>query len=266
MSHTEAFDLSSAIKRQRRVIFAVMLRNLRLRFFGHGIGYLVKIAWPLSHMLILVILFTVTGRAAPYGNSPALFIATGVIPYITFAYLSRFMMIYVGMNRTLLNFPEVKILDILFASAILEILSASSVIIVFIILGWFVGIDVWPQHIVQAAYAFGASILLGFGAGLLNGVIGLAVPSWMTGYSLILIIVWTSSGVIFVPDVLPTVIRDALAYQPILQTTEWMRSAYYEGYGSQVLDRTYVISFGIVMIFLGLVLERATRGHLLALR
>ncbi len=266
VSNTETFDLRSAAKRQWRVIFALMLRNIRVRFFGHGIGYLVKIAWPLSHMLILVVLFSIAGRAAPYGDSPALFFATGIIPYITFAYISRFMMIYSALNRPLLSFPEVRVLDLLMASALLEILSASSVVIVFIILLWFAGIDVWPRDIVQASFAFGAAILLGLGFGLFNGVIGLAVPSWITGYSLILMVVWATSGVIYVPDALPAVIRDALSYQPVLQTTEWMRSAYYEGYGDQLLSRAYVISFSVILIFAGYLLERLTRGHLLAQR
>src|SRR5262249_26131909 len=145
-------------------------------------------------------------------------------------------------------------------------LSAGAVVIVFVIIAWFAGIDVWPRDVVQAAFAFGASALLGVGAGLLNGVIALAAPIWMTVYALFLMVIWASSGIIFVPDALPAFLREPLSYQPVLQATEWMRSAYYEGYGDQVLDRGYVISFGIVMIFLGLLLERATRGHMLAVR
>jgi capsular polysaccharide transport system permease protein len=47
---------------------------------------------------------------------------------------------------------------------------------------------------------------------------------------------------------------------------EWMRSAYYEGYGGLVLDRGYVIGYAVVTIFLGLLLERTIRGHILAHR
>ena len=57
-----------------------------------------------------------------------------------------------------------------------------------------------------------------------------------------------------------------LAYNPVLQIVEWMRAAYYEGYGGLVLDRPYVIGYACVTIFFGLLLERAMRGHLLAKR
>jgi capsular polysaccharide transport system permease protein len=266
LTNTETFDLWSAAKRQRRVLFALMLRGMRTKFFGNGLGYLVAIAWPLTHILILVAIYSVAGRAPPYGDSTALFIATGVVPFQTFQYLTRFMMIALIRSRPLLAFPEVKVLDMLFASALLEILSAFCVVIVFLIIAWFAGIDAMPRDIVQAAYALGVCVLLGLGFGLLNGVIALAFPPWFTGFALVSIILWVSAGIVFVPDALPATFRDILAYHPVLQAIEWMRSAYYEGYGDLVLDRRYVVSFGVVMVFLGLILERAMRGHLLAVR
>jgi capsular polysaccharide transport system permease protein len=69
-----------------------MLRNIRTKFFGHGLGSLVAIAWPLTHIIILVGIYGFMGRTASYGDSTALFIATGVVPFQTFAYLARFML------------------------------------------------------------------------------------------------------------------------------------------------------------------------------
>lgn len=266
LSGSETFNLWSAAERQRRVLFALMLRNVRTRFFGHGLGYLMYIAWPLSHILIVVALFVAAGRSPPYGDSVALFVATGTLPFMIFSYLSRFMMISVFMARPLLAFPEVKIFDVLLASALLETLAACCVTITLIIIAWFSGINLIPTDIVQAAYAFGASLLLGLGFGFLNGVIALAMPFWITVYSLSTIALWMTSGIFFVPDALPEVVRNALAWHPVLQTVEWMRSSYYEGYGGLVLDRRYTIGVGVGSVFLGLLLERAMRGYLLAFK
>src|SRR5262245_9176347 len=112
------------MQRQRRVLFALMLRNIRTRFFGNGLGYMIAIAWPLSLILIIVAIFSFSGSAAPYGSSVSLFIATGTVPFMIFSYLSRFMMLAVIHARPLLAFPEVKVLDILLASALLEVLAA----------------------------------------------------------------------------------------------------------------------------------------------
>jgi capsular polysaccharide transport system permease protein len=264
--NTEISNFSSAARRQRQVFFAVMLRNIRTRFFGNGLGYVVGIAWPLSHIVIIVLFFILAGRTAPYGDSIALFIGTGVVPFMAFSYLARLTMLSVMRARPLLAFPEVKVLDVLLATLLLETLAASCVALTIMMIGWFLGIEVFPRDVVQAAYAFGGALLLGFGFGLLNGVLALAFPAWFTGYALINIVLWVTSGVVFVPDALPELARDILVYHPVLQVIEWMRSAYYEGYGSIMLDRSYTIGFGVWTVFLGLLVERMTRGHILALR
>jgi capsular polysaccharide transport system permease protein len=266
LSDSEGFDLLSAAKRQRRVVFALMLRNIRTRFGGHGLGYLLAIAWPIVHMLVFFATFILMGRTAPYGDSVILFIATGVVPFMSFSYLSRFMMMACIITRPLLGFPEVKVLDVLLASALLEALAACLVIILMIVIAWFVGIDFVPKDVVQAAFAFGAALLLGLGFGLVNGVLGLAVKVWPLFVGLQIIVLWIASGVAFVPDMLPQAARHALSYNPVLHVVEWMRSAYYEGYGDLILDRGYPIAFGMGAAFIGLLLERAMRGYLLAHR
>ena len=91
----------------------------------------------------------------------------------------------------------------------------------------------------------------------------MAFYSWVTGYALLTIIFYISSGILFVPDALPEVARYPLSFNPVLQAVEWMRSAYYEGYGSLVLDKVYLLTCGICTIFGGIALERLIRGRLL---
>jgi capsular polysaccharide transport system permease protein len=266
LSNTEEFGLWPALKRQWRVFHAIMLRNIRTKFFGNGLGYLVGIAWPLTHILIIVEIFSLSGRTAPYGDSTTLFVATGVVPFMTFSYLARFMMLAAVKAKPLLQFPEVKILDLLFATAILEILAAACVTLTLFALAWFFGVDAMPRDIVGVSYAYGAAILLGVGFGLLNSVIALAYHPWLVGYIAINILFYMSAGIFFVPDNLPDVVRYWISFLPVVQVIEWTRSAYYEGYGGLILDRAYVLAFGVVSMFIGLILERALRGHLLAYR
>ena len=264
LADTRRFAVAAA--EQRRVLLAVMLRNMRTRFFGHGLGYLVAIAWPVVHILILIALFAGLGRAPPVGDSALLFIATGSVPFQIFSYVSRFMMMSLLATRPLLSFPQIKVLDVLFASAILEALSSVCVAIVLIGLAWILEIEAMPRDVVQAACAFGASVLLGLGFGLFNGIIVLAWPQWFTVYSLSMIVFWITSGVYLLPDSMPEPLRSAAAYHPLQQVIEWMRSAFYGGVGETFLDRAYVIEFGLGATFLGLVTERLTRGALLASR
>ncbi len=105
-------------------------------------------------------------------------------------------------------------------------------------------------------------MLLGLGFGVLNAIIAAAVPFWVTGYALCMMLFWLTSGILFVPDALPEVARTPLSYLPWLQGVEWMRSAYYDGYGNGILDKSYLTIFSAVTLCLGLVLERLVRGKL----
>jgi capsular polysaccharide transport system permease protein len=118
--------------------------------------------------------------------------------------------------------------------------------------------------IVQASFALLSMMLLGLSFGIINGIIAGMFPMWITGYALLSILLWLSSGVLFVPDALPEIVRTPLSYIPSLQGVEWVRSAYYEGYGTDILDKTYVLEFAVITLFLGLALERLLRGRLLA--
>jgi capsular polysaccharide transport system permease protein len=251
------------LQAQGRILVAIMLRDVRTRFFGSAFGFLLAIGWPLSHILILLLINAGLGRMAPYGDSPALWFATGIIPFMVFNYMSRFIMMGIILNRPLLSFPVVKVADILFARALVEVLNAGVVILIVLAIFWGMGIEFMPVDIVQAGLALLAMMLLGLGFGVINGIIAAAIPFWMTGYALCMIMFWISSGILFVPDALPEAIRIPLSYLPYLQGVEWMRSAYFEGYGSDILDKTYVISFGTVALFVGLLFERLLRGKLL---
>jgi capsular polysaccharide transport system permease protein len=250
------------IKAQWRVILALMLRDIKTRF-GSTFGFLIAIAWPISHILVLLVIYTVAGRAVPYGDSPALWFATGIVPFMAFSYVSRFMVYGMLQNRPLLAFPLVKITDVLFARAIIEILNTAVVILILAIIFWSLEIDFMPIHTVQACSALGAAILLGLGAGTINGIIALAIPIWATGYFLTVMVLWIASGVLFVPSVLPESVRYPLSFNPALHAVEWMRLAYYEGYSDQVFDKTYVIAFAMLLLCGGLIFERMMRGRLL---
>jgi len=248
---------------QIRILEALMLRDIKTRFGGSEWGFLIAIGWPLSHVLILLMMNVGLGRIAPYGDSAALWIATGVVPFMAFNYMSRFIMLGIVLNRPLLFFPVVKITDILFARAIVEVLNAAVIILILFVIFWAYDVDFMPIDLVQASLALLAMMLLGVGFGVINGIVAAAFPFWITASVLFQIVLWLLSGVLFVPDVLPEQIKAWLAYLPTLQGVEWMRSAYYEGYGSSILDKTYMISFGGVSLCIGLALERLLRGKMM---
>jgi capsular polysaccharide transport system permease protein len=146
---------------------------------------------------------------------------------------------------------------------VLELLCSCTVAILLLLILWISGIDVVPQNLLQAAYALGVSLLLGVGFGFINAVIAVGIPGWVIGYSLVIVLMWVTSGIMFVPSDMPEMIKDIVSYNPILHCVEWMRSAYFEAYSTDVLDKEYVLCWGAGSLSVGLIAERFLRGFLL---
>ncbi|WP_245484981.1 ABC transporter permease [Ciceribacter ferrooxidans] len=248
-----------ALKQKGHVMQAVILRDVRTRFFNHGLGFLLVPLWPLAHMFILLMIYTFMGRKAPFGDSLRLFFATGLLPCLTFMYVSRFMALSIVINRPMLAIPAVKVLDILFARAFLEVIAAFLMVFLTFLILLSLGDNPFPNDWEQATLAFLSTILLAIGVGVLVGVITSMFTFFATVYALTLIVVYISSGTLFVVSALPAQAAYALSWNPALQAVEWMRSAFFPTYNSPVLDKYYLLSFGLGALFLGLVLERSVR-------
>lgn len=252
-----------ALREKRNVMTAVMLRDMRTRFFNHGLGFLVVSLWPLAHMVILLLIYTLMGRTAPFGDSLPVFFATGLIPTLTFMYVSRFMSLSLILNRPMLAFPVVKVLDIMAARAVLEIIAAFlTLFFVFVIL-LLSGDNPFPRDPFQAFYAYLALILLSIGVGTVAGVITMFFNFFATLYALFMILIYILSGTLFVASALPDAIAYPLSFNPVLHAVEWMRLAYYEGYSGRLLDKQYLLVFGMTSLCLGLLLERMFRRIML---
>ena len=252
-----------ALTNQMNVFHALVLHDIKSRYFGNGLGYVVTILWPGVHLAVIVGIYSVTGRGNGYGTSALLFVSTGVLPYICWNYVSRFCMLGVMQNKSALSYPIINVLDIILARLFLEVVTCS--IITFILLAFLMlnGIDVMPIHPAQAAFGLLSSVLLGVGFGVLNAGIAMIFPLWFIGYVLILILFWITSGVAINPELLPEQIGYWLSWNPLLHCIEWLRSAYYDDYPARLLDRSYVLEVGFGTLALGLLMQRTMKRYLL---
>lgn len=247
-----------ALKAKKNVMGAVILRDMRTRFFNHGLGFIVQCIWPLAHILVVMGINIASGRAAPYGT-PMLFFATGLIPTLTFIYISRFMGLSLVMNQPMLAFPVVKVTDILFGRALLEVIAGFLTLVAMWGILVALGDYPYPDNPWDAVLAYLATILLAVGIGTLVGVVTQFLPMFVTIYALTTIIVYLSSGALFVTSAFPDQIAVPLSYLPVVQCVEWMRVAFFETYSDKLLNREYLVWFGATCLMLGLILERGVR-------
>jgi capsular polysaccharide transport system permease protein len=67
------------------------------------------------------------------------------------------------------------------------------------------------------------------------------------------------SGIFFVVGYMSTDIQNIMYYNPIAHLIEWFRSAIYAGYESSFLDKQYLFSFTLAVVFFGLLLLKLVR-------
>lgn len=263
MNTPAAMSTLDALRQMRNAMSAVMLRDMRSRFFNHGLGFLVVALWPLAHMMILLLIYAVLGRRAPFGDSVRVFFATGLVPTLLFMYVSRFMAMSLLQNRSMLGFPAIRMMDIILARAALEAIAGFLTLVFIFSLLLALGDDPFPHDVYQATYAYLAVMLLAVGVGVVVSVISMFAPFFVTIYTLFTIFIYILSGTLFVISDLPDAIAAPLAWNPVLHGVEWMRTAYYEGYSDKWLNKSYLIGFGLGALTLGLAAERLLRRRML---
>jgi capsular polysaccharide transport system permease protein len=255
-------DRDTALQIQLRVIGAIVLRDMRTRFGRTYLGYVVAVLWPLSHLLTLMIAYAVTRKIAPVGTDTNTFFATGVLPYILCLYPARFIMLSVEHNRPLLSFPIVKSIDLIIGRVVVEVMTAFYVLILFLAILSICDVDIVPLNIEEAVMAVLAAIYLSIGIGIFSAVMFALTRAWLVVFVCFVIVIYTSSGAIFMPSNLPSYVVDILWFNPLLHCVEWLRSAYYESYADDMLSRSYLLQYATLAIVLGLAAERAFRGRI----
>jgi len=165
-------------------------------------------------------------------------------------------------NRPMMAFPIIKPIDVMTGRACLEITSAVITLTLIIIILWALGENPWPYDLETAVSAYLAVIFLGFGVGILVGILGLAFPFLLTVWQLLSILFYISSGALFVASYLPEQAATALSYNPVTVCVEWMRTAYYQTYSDKLVSPFYVISFGAIALLLGLSIDHFFRRQI----
>jgi capsular polysaccharide transport system permease protein len=259
------FDASIPVMPElSRIIVASILRDMRTRFGRSYIAYLIAIGWPLSHMSAILVAYIFSNRIAPIGDDPSIFIATGAAPYVLCLYPARFTAMSITQNRPLLNFPIFRPIHLIISRALLEILSAFVVFIVFVGILALAGMTVMPIDIHQACRTIALIIYFGISV----GVFGVVMCSFSTIVGIIVIVLsfvglYLTSGALVPASFFSETTRSIFWYNPMYHLVGLLRSAFFTNYVLEEYSFFYVLFVSNVLLFLGLLGERMLRGKIL---
>ena len=252
------------LRMQGRILGAVLLQDMRTRFGRSYLSYLIAIAWPLGHILAIMGAYLLVNSIVPVGDDPAVFLATGMLPYILCLYPARQLALAVAQNRQLLNIPILRPIHLITARLILELTTAALVCIIFYSVLVASGVDIWPSNLAAAVEALCATLFLAIGVGFLNVVIvALFGPFAIVGFIILMIGLYITSGIYVPVRLVPEPTRSIMVYNPLAHLVDWMRSAYFASYDSSDIGKMYVLGVASVALLLGLLGERFMRNKML---
>jgi capsular polysaccharide transport system permease protein len=150
-------------------------------------------------------------------------------------------------------------MDVFIARALLELFTwvAST----FIIIGSLIALDFGPlpRSVATMAVAILALFAIGFGAGTTLGILGQFYPSLDHILKIPNRVLYFTSGVFFLPEILPPTAREVIDWNPVMHGITLFREGYYPGYDSNMLDVDYLFGWSVGAVLVAFAAERLSR-------
>lgn len=247
-----------ALRNWATVLGYLMLRHFDKKSTAGRFSVLLTFAEPFILLGSLFLIRTVIRTMIfIYGESLILFFASGVLPFYMFSRTA------VYAKQTQLKpqqpLPRITAMDAFIAGSVVNaVIWVFAIAIAFWVL-WLWGIDqARPVHIEQCLEALLLLFLVGTGVGLINSAIGRVFPFYFFIAGMAMRGIMFFSGVIHIAAFYRVSIREWLVWNPMMHGVEWFRLGLYGRYPTLALDRPYLIKCAIVLLFIGLVADRAT--------
>jgi capsular polysaccharide transport system permease protein len=255
-----AFSQGFAI--QRRVMSAIILREVRTRFGRHQLGYLWAFAEPLFWVLTFAAVRYVMGAAPPSGMDILAFFATGIITFILFRNTVTHCMAAILGNRQLLFYPQVRPLDVALGRAWLEAATLVAVFVGILGVAAFIRGELVVDDPLRVVLGLAGAWLLGTGFGMCCMGLWVYFPAIERIVPILLRPLFFVSGLFFTANELPAEVRDYMLYNPVLHAVELVRDGWFVEYEAYHLDIPYLFAWGLPLFYLGLLVERYARGRM----
>lgn len=236
---------------------ALFLRETMVRMFGTRMAWVWLVLEPVANVLWLVLIFTVVRVRHVGGIETPMWIASGMLVFMTFRRTISQVQNGVDANTSLFAYRQVRPADVVLVRAFVEgflmLLISAAVFIAGGVLGWMS----WPASTWSVLEAFALAWLCALGLGMIFGVLIKLVPEMERIINFIMMPLMMVSGVIFPLSMVQSPYLDWLLLNPLAHAIEASRVGFAPYYHAVAgLDLGYAYQCALVLVFLGLALFR----------
>lgn len=242
---------------QRRIIYALLLREMLTRYGRHNIGFLWLFVEPMMFTLGVTAIWTAT-KSYHGSNLPiAAFALTGYSCVLLWRNMPSRCVGAIEPNLSLMYHRNVKVIDIFIARLILEgggaTVSFVILAIVFVSVGW---VDL-PEDVLKVAVGWGMLTWFGMALALLLGALSYSYEMVEKLWHPFSYLMFPLSGAAFLVDALPKAAQDVIMYFPMVHGTELVREGYFGSKFTAHYDLSYMalVCAGLTLLALAQVRE-----------
>lgn len=243
---------------QVRVTSALIMREVITRYGRHNIGFLWLMLEPMLFTLGVTTLWTLI-KATHGTNLPITsFAVTGYSSILIWRNCSNRVVKAVEVNLSLMYHRNVRVFDVFAARLILEIVGATTSIIVLTIFFSAMGWMSLPVDILTAMIGW---LLLAWFAIALSLIVGAASERSELierVWHIITYLLFPLSGAGFMVDWLPKAVQEYILWVPMVHATEMIRHGYFGASVRTYEDPVYLMLCNLILTLIGLALARET--------
>lgn len=237
---------------QRRVISALLMREIMTRYGRHNIGFFWLFVEPMLFTLAVTLLWS--GLKMNHVSSLPItaFAVTGYSSILLWRNMPGRLIASVEPNLALMYHRHVKIIDIFMSRLLLEFMGATISFIALTIGFTMVGWMNLPEDLFQVIQGwlmltwFGGALAIWLGA--LSEDHDIIEKLWHP----LAYIIMPLSGAAFVVSSMPTAVQNAVLYLPMVHAVEFLREGYFGSVMVAKYDMAYMAACNLALTILGL--------------
>ncbi|MBN2855593.1 MAG: ABC transporter permease [Halothiobacillaceae bacterium] len=212
---------------QRRVIWALILREMITRYGREGLGVIWVIAEPAMFIVGVMVIFSNMGHSAFQGTTIAEYLAVSYPTLLLWRNGVGRVVKAVDVNRALLHHRPVRPMDIIYSRIILEFASATGASFFLYLIFVAVGICQLPADLLTMLIGYFMVVWFSFAFVLIMAALAELNDTIERTSHIILYLMLPVSGVFLPAYLVPEPYRDYLLLFPLVDCVEWFHHGYY---------------------------------------
>lgn len=241
---------------QRRVIWALFMREIMTRFGRHNIGFLWLFVEPMLFTLGVTALWT-AAKAVHGSDLPIVaFAITGYSSVLLWRNMPARTIAAMPPNLSLLYHRNVRPIDIYYARLLLEAAGATMSFVFLTLFFYFIGWMSLPEDVLQVAGGWLMLAWFGFSLALFLGALSERSETIEKLWHPAAYILFPLSGAAFMVSALPQEAQEFVLLLPMVHGVEFVREGFFGSKVTAHYNTGYMALCNAALMLFGLVFER----------